>query len=291
MGLYKTFLGNNYLNKVYNSNYMQVKINIHKSVEQCAQDYFQKAKKQRMKLDGAREALLVSKGKLAKEESEAAERLGKAEQEHAEKEAKRAIKKEWFENFRWFYTSDGFFVIGGRDATTNEIVIKKYTDAHDVIFHTDMSGSPFFVVKTEGREVTEETLQEVADATLVFSRAWKLGLQTSAVFWVKPEQVSKEANAGESLPKGAFMIRGKTNYMVPNPNVAIGLITTEGLKMTGRVMCGPTNAVKANCEKYLILGQGRDKPSAIAKKVRAKFGGEIDEIIRLMPSGTMEIRK
>jgi len=52
-------------------------------------------------------------------------------------------KREWFEKFRWFYSSEGFLVVGGRDATTNEILIKKHTDKDDLVFHTDAINAIF----------------------------------------------------------------------------------------------------------------------------------------------------
>lgn len=46
------------------------------------------------------------------------------------------VKKEltWYEKLRWFVTSDNFLVIGGRDANTNEAVVKKYLDNNVYIF-------------------------------------------------------------------------------------------------------------------------------------------------------------
>jgi hypothetical protein len=148
-----------------------------------------------------------------------------------------------------------------------------------------MAGSPFFVIKCEGKQPSQQTLQEVADATLCFSRAWKLGLMTTPTFWVRPDQVSKETAAGEYMPKGAFMIRGKTNYVPSNPSCAVGLLDD------GRVMCAPLSAVKAHCKKFVILEQGDKKPSDMAKLVKKKLGGDTDEIIRALPSGNMEIKE
>ncbi len=276
---------------------MKVNIDFRKSVEQNAQAYFEKAKKQRKKLEGAKKALLVSLKKLEDEKVRGEKALDQAKEQLAEKKKKVSKKKEWFENFRWFFSSEGFLVIGGRDATTNEIIIKKYTDKEDIVFHTDMAGSPFFVIKVKDndRSPSEQTLQETADATLVFSRAWKLGLSTTATFWVTPEQVTKEANAGEFLPKGAFMIRGKTNYIYCSPNCAIGPIK-DGHEsgLGGKLMCGPTAAVKTNCEEFVEIIQGRSKPSDIAKLIRKRFGhdsGDLDEIIRLLPAGNMDIKQ
>jgi len=195
-------------------------------------------------------------------------------------------KKEWYEKFRWFFSSDGFLVLGGRDATSNEIVVKKHTDKNDLVLHTDMAGSPFFVIKSENKKIPESAIEEAADAVCTFSRAWKLGLQTSDVFYVTPDQVSKKTKAGEYMGRGAFMIYGKTNYINNKINLAIG-ITKENA-----VMSGPVEAIKKNCEKYLILNQGDEKVSSIAKKISYKLGPglDLDEIIRALPAGNFKLQ-
>ena len=187
-------------------------------------------------------------------------------------------KSRWFEKFRWFFTSEGFLVIGGRDATTNELVIKKHTEAGDIVLHTDMAGSPFFVIKSDGRAVGRQSIREAADATASYSRAWKAGLATTSVFYVKPEQVTKQAQTGEYLAKGAFMIQGKTTYVDNEMRLAVGI-------KDGMIIGGPVSAVKAAAEKLLVVVQGEHKPSDIAKSIQKQLGGELDEIIRFLPSG------
>ncbi len=248
-----------------------LELDLNKSVEENASDYYDRAKKIKKKIDGAKEALEESKRKLKKLEKEKSKEI--------KTEARRS-KKEWYEKFRWFFTSTGFLVIGGRDATTNEIIIKKHTSKNDIIFHTDLKGSPFFVVKNEeSKDIDKKTLRETADATVSYSRTWKLGLSTSPVFYVKPEQVTKQAPTGEYLVKGAFVIRGKTNYMDNQVNLAIG-ITEEGA-----VMGGPFDSVKANCTGFVEIKQGNEKVSSVAKYIQKKIGGDLDEIIRALPSG------
>jgi len=250
-----------------------------KSVEENASVYFEKAKKLRKKIEGAKETVLKYEKKLVTLEKK--KELEKTAYE--KKKVVKKVKKEWYEKFRWFFSSEGFMVIGGRDATTNEIVIKKHTDRNDIVFHTDLAGSPFFVIKTENKKPGKVTMQEVADATVTFSRVFKLGQSSSPVFHVKPDQVSKEAQSGEYLTKGAFMIRGKTNYIENTINLAVGKMKD------GRIMAGPLSAVKAHCKELLKLKQGDEKTSNIAKKVRAKLGGELDDIIRILPAGGIEI--
>ncbi|MFH1064209.1 MAG: NFACT RNA binding domain-containing protein [Candidatus Woesearchaeota archaeon] len=264
---------------------MKITLNSKKSVEQNAQEYFEKAKQARKKLEGAKKALLIFGKTLEEEQLDKEDKMDKLKAEHKRQAEKVIRKQEWYEKFRWFISSEGFLVIGGRDATTNEIIIKKHTEKNDIVFHTDMAGSPFFVIKTEGKTPGEDTLQEVADATLCFSRAWKMGLGTTPTFWVMPDQVTKEANQGEYVPKGAFMIRGKTNYITPTAACAIGAIED------GRIMCAPSSAVKKHCRQYLNIIQGSKKSSDIAKMVRKKFGGELDEIIKSLPSGGIDVKE
>ncbi len=258
---------------------MRISLDLNKSIESNASDYYEKAKKAKRKLEGAKAALerTIAQMSLLKDKKEAL-----VKKEFVEENAP-ARKKQWFEKFRWFITSTGFLVVGGRDSTSNELVIKKHAEPNDIVMHTDMAGSPFFVIKTEGRVPDEATLKEVADAACSFSRAWKLNLSRQDVFYVKPEQVTKTANPGEYLQKGAFIIRGKTQYIDNKINCAVGM-TKEGL-----IMSGPKEAVEKHCEKFVVLKQGSDKASDIAKKIKHKIGGELDEIIRAMPSGGVEV--
>jgi predicted ribosome quality control (RQC) complex YloA/Tae2 family protein len=257
----------------------KITLDLGKSVEQNAAVYFDKSKKQKKKLEGALEALEESRKKLARLEKQKEIELSKVV------EAKIERKKKWFEKFRWFFTSNGMMVIGGRDATTNEIVIKKHTLPDDLVFHTDMAGSPFFILKTEGKAVSKEILKEVADATCSFSRAWKLGLGSQQVFYVKPEQVTKEANTGEYLTMGAFVIKGKTNYMENEINLAIGAMDDTS------IMCAPLNAVKAHCKTFLIVLPGNEKSSSVAKLIKKKLeAGDLDEIIRALPAGGCKVK-
>lgn len=268
---------------------VKIKLDLKKSIEENAAVYFEKAKKAKKKLEGAYTALEVAQKKRNKLlKADLMDDYDENALQKAKKKKAAKAKEQWYEKFRWFISSEGFLVIGGRDATTNEIIIKKYTEKKDIVFHTDMAGSPFFVIKVEGdKQPSDITLQEVTNATFTFSRALKLGLTTANVFWVKPDQVTKEANTGEYLPKGAFMIRGKTNYMYPSFDLAIGLTAED------KIMCGPKAAIKKNCVKVLVLERSENqKPSDTAKKVKSalKSSASLDVIIRALPAGAVQVQ-
>ena len=249
---------------------MQFDLYLKKSVDENASLYFEKAKKAKKKLEGAQDAL-----------DESCKQLGK-QADVKPKERKVIRKREWFEKFRWFFSSDNILVILGRDATTNEILIKKHTEEKEHVLHAETAKSPFCVVKSELLPKTTET--EAAIATASFSGDWKEGLAQSEVFLVKPEQVSKQAQAGEYIAKGAFMIYGKKKIIKTELKLAVGILEDK------RVMCGPITAVKKHCKEFLELYPGNNKMSEIAKKIKYKLGGTLDEIIKVLPAGGASLK-
>ncbi|NTV24161.1 MAG: DUF814 domain-containing protein [Nanoarchaeota archaeon] len=255
---------------------MKIELDAAKSVEENAAHYFEMAKTARRKLEGAKAALEVTKKKLANLEHD----MEKKKQEIIAKAVPKR-KREWFERFRWLYSSEGFLIVAGRDATTNEVVVKKHCDAGDLVFHCELPGSPFAVIKSQGKEIGKKTIEETAQFVACFSKGWKAGRSLVDVYYVKPEQVTKEAPAGEYISKGSFMIYGrKTSLTVP-------LKLFIGKMEDGRVMAGPKEAILANCKASLELSQGDMKPSEAAKKIRVALAtDDIDEIIKTIPVGT-----
>jgi len=194
---------------------------------------------------------------------------------------KRQIKREWFEKFRWFHTSNGLLAIGGRDATSNEVLIKKHLEVGDIVFHTEMSGSPFFILKS-GRDADKLDITEVAIATASYSRAWKLSMVDADVFYVNPEQVSKQANPGEYLNKGSFMVRGKRNFLNVKLEVSIGSKDEQAIG-------GPTSAISHQIDNYFTLIPGERKKSDITKIIAQKLKHSSEEVIRFVPNGESKL--
>jgi hypothetical protein len=181
-------------------------------------------------------------------------------------------------------SSDQFLVIGGRDATTNEIIIKKHTEKDDLVLHTDIQGSPFMVIKSGGKVIPEKTIAEAADFTACVSKAWGLKMGGAQVGIAHPDQVTKEAKAGEYVGKGAFMMTGKIPRQLGKMEFAIGVFE-------GKPMGGPPSAVAANCPSAIGIVQGDEKPAVIAKKIRHVLSGDLDDIIRVLPSGNLALKK
>ncbi len=252
---------------------MKILLDVRLSVEENAAKYFNKAKKAKKKLTGVKKAITMAKDRIESEK----------EPPIIKKEKPKPLKTEWYERYRWFFSSDGILCIGGRDATTNEEVVKKHALKGDLAFHTDMAGSPFVIVKAEGKEITKETKEEAGQFTASHSRGWKQGLGYIEVFYVNPEQLSKTAQTGEFVPKGAFMVRGKVNYLRPNLELAACKLED------GKVMVGPRSAVEAHCEVAWLIHPGNEKSSDVAKKLAELMECHPDDIIPKLPAGGVKL--
>ena len=134
----------------------EISIRSGKSVENKINDLYTEIKKLRTKINGAKETIV----KLRKKEISKEKIIRKIE--------KKKISK-WYEKFRWFYTKDNNLVLGGRDATTNDILIKKHMEKGDLVFHTTDPGSPFFILKSENPSPSE--INDVSIATASYSKA------------------------------------------------------------------------------------------------------------------------
>lgn len=266
---------------------MEIEIDLKQSLEKNAAKYFEKAKRFKKKSKGAKEAVEKFKKQLKDLEKKKEKLEIKEEKEKKRKKefVKRTLPTQWYEKFRWFLSSENFLCIGGRDATTNEIVVKKHTDKNDLVFHTEMPGSPFFIIKADNKKPGKITLQEAAAATFTFSKAWKQGISAGEVFYVSPSQVSKKAPSGEFIAKGAFMISGKRNFLSAHLDLAVGILKD------GRIMSAPLSAVKNHCEKYVVLVPGKSKPSACAKIISKVLNVSIDDIMKVLPGGSCEVKK
>jgi len=270
----------------------EVGLSLSKSVFENAEYYYSRSKKAKDKTGGALKAVRQSSEEVKKLKSRGKEAF-RVESPRPEKRVKK--KGEWYEKFRWFFSSDGFLVIGGKDATSNEVVYKKHLGKEDIFIHADIHGAPAVAIKSQGKDVPRSTIQEAFDFAASYSRAWKYGLASLEVYWVEPQQVSKQPESGEFIAKGSFVIRGKRNYGVGKVELAIGIITDGEVRVIG----GPENAVASRAECYVVMVPGREKSMNLARKIKEmlvkKCGREVkslnpDEIQKMLPPGTGTIK-
>lgn len=294
---------------IININSDEIYLYLSKSIGENANIIYQKGKKADKKIKGTIPAIEKTKKNIKKL---------KLEKDSLDLEVDFLIKKpkkKWFEKFRWFNSSEGFLVLGGRDASSNELLFKKYLDPHDLVLHTNFPGSPLTVIKNSDKKtIPEKTIQEAAVFVASYSRAWKEVWGTVDIFFISPQQVSKSPPSGEYLPKGSFMISGKKNFIKNvNTELMIGLqlieLETNSEENTKtyfpKLLCGPKNAILTQSENYITINPSKTglTKGKLAKEIKNYFLKvfdknlkkwikllSLDEIILSLPNGSSIIK-
>ncbi|RNJ26239.1 ribosome rescue protein RqcH [Halosegnis longus] len=215
--------------------------------------------------------------------------------------------EQWYERFRWFHTSDGFLVIGGRNADQNEEIVKKYMESGDRFFHAQAHGGPVTVLKATGPsepskdiDLPQSSKEEAARFAVTNSSVWKDGKFDGDVYMVEPSQVSKTPESGEYLEKGGFTIRGdRTYFESTSVDCAVGI----QCEPETRVLGGPERAIEDDVETYVTLEPGQYAQNDIAKLLYREFKGRFadesflrkvaspDRIQEFCPPGGSRIRE
>ena len=264
---------------------MRIKLFLNKSAKQNSSFYFEKAKKLKAKLEG-----------IEKTYNTTIEKIENLEKEQALKKEDQKIKevldskKKWYEDkFRHTYTDNGFLFVIGKDASSNENLIKKYLEKNDLVFHTSAPKSPFGILKDGLNTSKEIDLFEASQFLACFSNFFKEGFGVCDVFYVKFNQVSKTAKSGEFMGTGSFMINGKKNF-IKNVEMKISLgfyfekIDDEDKIKVKKIISGSPSFIKKKCIRYLTFSNGSDKTKMINKKVKKKLGFEVSNLSHFLPS-------
>jgi len=257
-------------------------LSLRRSLFANAARFYERGKRAKRKLKGAKAALEETRKKLEEVEAKirGAEELERVKPVEAVKElAKRKVRrKEWFEKFRWFVSSDGFLIVAGKDAVSNEVLVKKHTEDSDVVFHADVAGAPFVVVKTDDKEPSEQCLREASEFAASFSRGWREGFASVDVYWVKPEQLSKSGRSGEYVRRGAFVVHGRRNWFRGvSLRLAVGVVVENG---EFRFAGGPVDAVKTKTNVYVVVVPGDLKGKALFRRVLKFLAGKLPKELR-----------
>lgn len=252
-----------------------------------ARELFEEAKRLRTKLEGATGARAATERALASVPEVPVAARASAPTPAAPR------RPLWFERFRWFYSSEGILVLAGRDAATNDLLVKKHLRDGDRYLHGDLHGAASVVVKcsvTPGSEPGEATLREAGQFAVVFSKAWRAGHASADAFWVRPDQVSKTAASGEFVARGAWVIHG-TKQVLRDLPLEIGL-GTEEVDGAARWVAAPEPALRARGELRYRLTPGPERERAEREIELARDLGVSRSLLQgLLPAGGLAIRR
>ncbi|UPM43686.1 ribosome rescue protein RqcH [Halocatena salina] len=262
-------------------------------VEKNADQLYQEAKRIEEKREGALEAIEETREQLAavKQRRETWGESADADEETTEEttpeqwlsEPSIPVRRDekWYERFRWFHTSDGFLVIGGRNADQNEELVKKYMESGDLFFHTQAHGAPATILKATGPseaakdvEIPEQSREEAAQFAVSYSSIWKDGHYSGDVYMATPDQVTKTPESGEFIEKGSFVIRGERTYY---RDTAVGVSIGITCEPQTRVIGGPSDPIETQTVTNIELEPGRYAQNDIAKLIYREFRDRFED--------------
>jgi len=266
--------------------YMEIEIVYDISAGKNAENKYKGRNRYLEKIKGIDKALEITASKMILLEKE------KAKKPKLEIKKKEERNKEWYEKFKWFFTSNGFLVLAGRDAKNNEYLVKKHFSEHDLYFHADISGAPHtLLLNPDKKEIKDIDKEAAANFAAIHSSAWSSGTFSVDVYSVSYGQVTKTAGSGESLGTGAFVIRGKRDYYKKiDLKIAVGYDSKKKV-----VIVGPVYAISSTCKDHFILIPGKIKKSDICKELKARFSKKgivvsVDDLMSNLPPGDCEIK-
>jgi predicted ribosome quality control (RQC) complex YloA/Tae2 family protein len=260
----------------------EVELRADRSPRESAQAIYEEVKRLQSKLAGATTALAETERKLAEPSAAAPPSTPSGSTVETPRR-----KVHWFERFRWFISSEGAIVIAGRDASSNDLVVRRNMKDGDVYVHADLHGAASVIVKHPAPgapPLTDTTLREAGQWAIAYSKAWRAGLASASAFWVTPDQVSKSGASGEFVAKGAWAIHGTKHPMDDLPTeLALGTIDYAGeLLWTS----APPSAVAARGTVRVVLVPGPERErGALEVALARELGLTRTRLQSLLPAG------
>jgi len=181
----------------------------------------------------------------------------------------------WYDRFRWVRTSQGFLVIGGRDADQNEELVQKYLEPGDRFLHAQAHGGPVTILKAADPsesgadvDVPEAAEREAARFAVTHSSIWKEGKFAGDVYAVDHDQVSKTPESGEFLEKGGFAIRGDRTYY---DDVEVACSVGIQCEPETRVIGGPPESIEERAVTTISVEPGKFAQGDVGKRIYREF--------------------
>ncbi len=182
-----------------------------------------------------------------------------------------------YRKYRWFYTSTGKLVIGGKTAAQNDELLHQVTASSDehVVMHTTEPGSPFCVIMSNIKNVTKADREECAIFTGCFSRAWRNNKKSIAVDIFLSSQLYKD----KKMKPGTWGVQTR----IERVSVALKLVLVRQQGVLRAVP--PASASKKEAIAFICPGtlDKRDLVPKFELEFNQSFSQE--EVLTALPAG------
>jgi len=189
--------------------------------------------------------------------------------------------KENYRKYKWFFTSGGKLVIGGKNAEQNEFVLSslKKEGKEFFIMHTAEPGSPFSVILSPIKKISKNELIECADFTASFSQAWKKGKSEALVDIFRLSQLYKN----RSMKLGTWGVSGKVERIKGSLELAL-------TKQKGMLRAVPLLSVKNKKSIILVIVPGKTDKITFLSSLSKDKGLDKEQLLSSLPSGGIRIK-
>ena len=195
----------------------------------------------------------------------------------------KVINTKDYKSHRWFYTASGMLVIGGKNESQNELVLKNFLKPNYIVVHTSAPGSPFMIIQSDSPN--NQDIVEAGIFCACFSKQWK-NLKN------QNEKISIDIFKGNQIYKarkmkiGSFVIKGKIKKVVVKPELVL-VIQSENLRAVPKVKRKEKILAKITSGK-LSKEKAVEK---ICEIIKNQFNITKEEIMQAIPSDKLSINK
>lgn len=191
-----------------------------------------------------------------------------------------------FSKYRWFFTSSGLLVVGGKNAVQNDELLHRIKElgAKFIILHTSDPGSPFCVILESANKVSKLDIEEASIFTGCFSRAWKEGKMSTKVDIFDSDQMHKNPD----MKSGTWGVYGNIQRI----NVSLALVI---IKQNGILRAVPEKTAErledSSFPKKVRIYPGKIEKDHMFAKLELELDESIskEEVLSAIPAGGFRI--
>ncbi len=186
--------------------------------------------------------------------------------------------------YRWFYTSSGKLVVGGKNAGQNDELMKKIINSNQNYFvmHTSHPGSPFSVLMEDIEKISKKDLRECAIFTGCFSRAWKEKKKKTEVHLFNSKNIFKK----RGMKVGTWGVSEKISEMKIDLKLAL-IKQKKVYRVVPEISAKKSEILLKVCPGKIDKVKSLDK----FKKELKDEDLDKDEILSALPAGGVRICK
>lgn len=187
-----------------------------------------------------------------------------------------------YQKYKWFYTSSGKLVVGGKSAVQNDelLNIVKTLKKEYIVMHTSTPGSPFSIIFSPINKVSKKDMEECAIFTACFSQCWKNMSRKPSIDIFKSSQLYKS----KDMKTGTWGVVGDVEQKIVH--MSLSLTRQESV-----LRAVPESAIKNKKDIIVRFRPGKISKEEMVAKLATELGEHFSqsELLSALPSGGFSI--